>query len=144
MIGRLTKTRRHTQTPNDANEPNAFLWQTRSFKGYSFLNGVASCATNGYIILIGNQGAAREGTKTHLQCFVRLRCLPFAVYSRCAPVSLVKHDGSPSCDGAVDGGDSAAFSGFFYTRTESCFWSFIYARPTATNANRWAVPCKIR
>ena len=40
---------------------------------------------------------------------------------------------------AVDGGDSAAFSGFFYTRTESWSWSFIYARPTATNANRWAV-----
>ncbi len=38
---------------------------------------------------------------------------------------------------AVDGGDSAAFSGFFYTQTESCSWSFIHARPTATNANRW-------
>jgi hypothetical protein len=36
----------------------------------------------------------------------------------------------------VDGGDSAAFSGFFYTRTESCSRSFIYSRPTATNANR--------
>ena len=39
---------------------------------------------------------------------------------------------------AVDGGDSAAFSGFIYTRTESWSWSFIYARPTATNASRWA------
>ena len=29
------------------------------------------------------------------------------------------------------------FRAFFYTRTESCSWSFIYARPTATNANRW-------
>ena len=38
----------------------------------------------------------------------------------------------------MDGGDSAAFSGFFYTRTESSSWSFIYTRPTATNANRWA------
>jgi len=38
---------------------------------------------------------------------------------------------------AVDGGDSAAFSGFIYTRTESCSWSFIYTRTTATNANRW-------
>lgn len=136
MIGRLTKTRRHTQTPNDANEPNAFLWQTRSFKGYSFLNGVASCATNGYIILIGNQGAAREGTKTHLQCFVRLRCLPFAVYSRCAPVSLVKHDGSPSCDGAADGWVRAAtynrFPGFGFFLLSG----IIHARPTTTNANR--------
>jgi len=39
---------------------------------------------------------------------------------------------------AVDGRDSAAFSGFFYTRTESCSWSFIYARPTAANANHYA------
>ena len=39
---------------------------------------------------------------------------------------------------ALDGWDSAAFSGFFYTRTESCSWSFIYARPPASNANRWA------
>jgi hypothetical protein len=43
---------------------------------------------------------------------------------------------------AADGGDSAAFSGFFYTRTESWSWSFIYTRPTATYANRWVVGCK--
>ena len=30
---------------------------------------------------------------------------------------------------ALDGWDSAAFSGFFYTRTESCSQSFIHARP---------------
>ena len=39
---------------------------------------------------------------------------------------------------ALDAGDSAAFSSIFLARTESCFWSFIYARPTATNANRSA------
>jgi hypothetical protein len=44
---------------------------------------------------------------------------------------------------AVDGGDSAAFSGFIYTRTESWSWSFICARPTATNANRWLAKVKI-
>lgn len=38
----------------------------------------------------------------------------------------------------MDGGDSAAFLSIFYARTESCSWSFIYTRPTATNANRWA------
>ncbi len=43
---------------------------------------------------------------------------------------------------ALDGWDSAAFSGFFYTRTESCSWSFIYARPPASNANRWAAYIK--
>ena len=40
---------------------------------------------------------------------------------------------------ALDGWDSAAFSGFIYARTESCSQSFIYARPPASNANRWAV-----
>jgi len=30
---------------------------------------------------------------------------------------------------------------FFYTRTESSSWSFIYTHPTATNANRWALNC---
>ena len=39
---------------------------------------------------------------------------------------------------ALDGWDSAPFSGFFYTRTESCSRSFIHARPPASNANRWA------
>jgi len=43
--------------------------------------------------------------------------------------------GSPT-KRALDGWDSAPFSGFFYTRTESCFRSFIYARPPASNANR--------
>ena len=38
---------------------------------------------------------------------------------------------------ALDGWDSAAFSGFFYTRTESCSRSFVHARPPASNANRW-------
>jgi hypothetical protein len=38
----------------------------------------------------------------------------------------------------ADGGDSAAFSGFFYTQAESCSRSFIHARPTAANAHRWA------
>ncbi|MFN8382861.1 MAG: hypothetical protein U0V02_13010 [Anaerolineales bacterium] len=37
---------------------------------------------------------------------------------------------------ALDGWDSAAFSGFIYTRTESCSQSFIYTRPPASNANR--------
>jgi len=37
---------------------------------------------------------------------------------------------------ALDGWDSAAFSGFFYTQAESCSWSFIHARPPASNANR--------
>jgi len=32
---------------------------------------------------------------------------------------------------------SAAFSGFIYTRTESCSRNFIYTRPPASNANRW-------
>jgi hypothetical protein len=37
------------------------------------------------------------------------------------------------------GGDSAAFSGFFYAQAESCSRSLIYARPTATaKTNRWA------
>jgi hypothetical protein len=39
---------------------------------------------------------------------------------------------------AADGGDSAAFSGFFHAQAESCSRSFISARPTAANANRWA------
>jgi len=38
---------------------------------------------------------------------------------------------------AADGGDSAAFSGFFHAQAESCSRSFISARPTAANANRW-------
>ena len=46
LVGRLTKTRRHTKPQHDADELDTFLWQTRSFKGYSFLNGVANCATN--------------------------------------------------------------------------------------------------
>jgi len=33
------------------------------YKGYSFLNGVADCATNGWIILIGDHGAPRESIK---------------------------------------------------------------------------------
>ena len=37
---------------------------------------------------------------------------------------------------ALDGWDSAPFSGFIYTRTESCSRSFIYARPPASNASR--------
>jgi len=45
---------------------------------------------------------------------------------------------------ALDGWDSAAFSGIFYAQTESCSWSFIHARPPASNANRWAVPCKAK
>jgi len=39
---------------------------------------------------------------------------------------------------ALDGWDSAAFSGFFYTQAESCSHSFIHARPPASNAHRWA------
>ena len=39
---------------------------------------------------------------------------------------------------ALDGWDSAAFSGFSYTQAESCSRSFIHARPPASNANRWA------
>ena len=39
----------------------------------------------------------------------------------------------------MDGGDSAAFSGFFYTRTESCSWSFIYAHPTVACEDRWKI-----
>jgi MFS-type transporter involved in bile tolerance (Atg22 family) len=39
---------------------------------------------------------------------------------------------------ALDGWDSAAFSGIFLARTESCSRSFIHARPPASNANRWA------
>ena len=40
---------------------------------------------------------------------------------------------------ALDGWDSAPFSGIFHTRTESCSRSFIHARPPASNANRWAL-----
>jgi hypothetical protein len=43
---------------------------------------------------------------------------------------------------AADGGDSAAFSGFFYAQAESCSRSFIHARPTAANANRWVAAQK--
>jgi hypothetical protein len=39
---------------------------------------------------------------------------------------------------ALDGWDSVAFSGFIYTQAESCSRSFIYVRPPASNANRWA------
>ena len=42
---------------------------------------------------------------------------------------------------ALDGWDSAPFSGFFYTRAESCSQSFVHTRPPASNANRWAAPC---
>jgi len=45
---------------------------------------------------------------------------------------------------ALDGWDSAAFSGFFYTRTESCSRSFISARPPASNASRWATKSKTK
>ena len=38
----------------------------------------------------------------------------------------------------ADGGDSAEFSGFIYTQAEFCSQSFIHARPSAGNANRWA------
>jgi hypothetical protein len=39
---------------------------------------------------------------------------------------------------ALDGWDSAAFSGFIYAQAESCSRSFVHARPPASNANRWA------
>jgi hypothetical protein len=39
---------------------------------------------------------------------------------------------------ALDGWDSAAFSGFIYTQAESCSQSFIHIRPPASNAGRWA------
>lgn len=39
---------------------------------------------------------------TLLHCFVRLVSLPFAVYSYCTAVSLVKHDGSLSYEGVAD------------------------------------------
>jgi hypothetical protein len=37
---------------------------------------------------------------------------------------------------ALDGWDSAPFSGFIYTQAESCSRSFVHARPPASNANR--------
>jgi hypothetical protein len=37
---------------------------------------------------------------------------------------------------ALDGWDSAAFSGFIYTQAESCSRSFVHTRPPASNANR--------
>jgi hypothetical protein len=43
---------------------------------------------------------------------------------------------------ALDGWDSAAFSGFIYARTESCSRSFVHARPPASNASRWAFVIK--
>ena len=39
----------------------------------------------------------------------------------------------------LTGGILRHFRAFFYTQTESCSRSFIYARPPASNANRWAV-----
>jgi hypothetical protein len=45
---------------------------------------------------------------------------------------------------AADGGDSAAFSGFFYAPAESCSRSFVHAHPTAANANRWAAHRSVR
>ena len=45
---------------------------------------------------------------------------------------------------ALDGWDSAPFSGFIYTRTESCSRSFIHARPPASNASRWAPARQLR
>jgi hypothetical protein len=42
----------------------------------------------------------------------------------------------------LTGGILRHFRAFFYTRTESCSWSFAYARPPASNANRWAFRCK--
>ncbi len=54
---------------------------------------------------------------------------------------LGKQAGCPT-KRALDGWDSAAFSGFIYTRTESCSQSFIHARPPASNANRWAAKSK--
>ena len=40
---------------------------------------------------------------------------------------------------ALDGWDSAAFTGIFYAQAESCSRSFIHVRPPASNANRWAL-----
>jgi len=39
---------------------------------------------------------------------------------------------------AVDGGDSARFTGSFLALSFFYISSRIYARPTTTNANRWA------
>jgi hypothetical protein len=72
-----------------------WLRQTRSLKGNRFLIGVMRQrrhATSGSIILIGNHGAARDYDHARLHCFVRLMRLPFAVYSDCGSVSLVKNE----------------------------------------------------
>ena len=46
---------------NDAIKLSSFVeGQTRSLKGTSFLIGVAYCATSGWIIRTGNQGAPRD------------------------------------------------------------------------------------
>jgi hypothetical protein len=119
-VGRLTKTRRHTYPQHDADELGTFLWQTRSLKGYSFLNGVAYCATNGWIILIGDHGAAREGMKPISNALPEGEpvCLPFAVYSHCAPVSSRKEDDLHSPEVQLTVGTHRVFRAFAW------LWAF--------------------
>ena len=72
-----------------------------------------------------------------LHCFVRLICLPFAVYSHCAPISLVKHEAHLHAEVHLTCGSRRhfwAFSGFeLFLLSER-----VHARPSAGNANRWA------
>ena len=82
---------------NDAVQFSSFVeGQTRSLKVYSFLNGVMTPerhATNGWIIVIGNQGAPRDCDSRRVSNALYGLCVcHFAVYSRCAPVSLRKED----------------------------------------------------
>ena len=123
-VGRLTKIKRHTFPQYDADELDSFLWQTRSLKGYSFLNGVAYCATNGWIILIGDHGAPREGIKPISNALYGLYVCRLQ-YTPIAPQFLSGKRTFAFSWGALDAGESAAFSSiflassFFCCRTES-------------------------
>jgi hypothetical protein len=83
--------------------------QTRSFKGYSFLNGVAQGATNGWIIRTGNQGALRDCDqhKSPLLCTAYM-----SAHSQYTPIALLFLCGKRMFSfsgGALDAGVRQAF-----------------------------------
>jgi hypothetical protein len=55
-------------------------------------------------------------------------------------ISILRNNQLAKCgltQRALDGWDSAAFSGIFYAQAESCSQSFVHARPAAADASRY-------
>jgi hypothetical protein len=142
LAGSLTQTTRYACPQYNADMRDTFLRQTRSLKGYSFLTGVAYCATNGWIILIGDHGAARDYDKcaSPLLCTACMSAIRSILPLRPGffPERGCLH--SPEVQRTVG---TAAFGGVrhfrasFYTRTESCSQTFSQpAHPQVTQTVR--------